>query len=95
VPLPFLKYVNRDFPFIELKVDLYLVAYVHVRFDYSDEQQAEFVKPLKKEIERLRIPVMFLDAIAKGDLRRLSQFKVVERDRDSITLDIPGFGHSS
>jgi hypothetical protein len=94
VPLPSLKYVNRGFPFIEFNVDLYIAASVHVCVDYCNEQQAEFVKPLKKGIEKLRIPVMFLDAIAKGDLRRLSQFKVAERDCHYITLDIPGFGET-
>ena len=92
--LPFLKYVNRGFPFIEFRVDLYVAASVHVRFDDYNEQQAEFAKPLKNEIQKFKVPVTFLHAVAEGDLRRLSQFEVVERDRDYITLDIPGFGET-
>ena len=92
--LPFLKYVNRGFPFIEFRVDLYIAATVHVRFDNYNEQQAEFVKPIKNEIVKFKVPVTFLHALAEGDLRRLSQFRVVERDRDYITLDIPGFGEA-
>ena len=94
LPLPSVKYVNRGFPFIEFNVDLYIAASVHVCVPYCNEQQAEFAKPFKKGIEKLRIPVMFLDAIARGDLRRLSEFKVVERDCHYITLDIPGFGET-
>ena len=91
LPLPFLKYVNRGFPFIEFKVDLYIAASVHVHLDDND-QQAQFAKPLKNEIQKFKVPITFLHALAEGDLRRLNQFKVVERDRDYITLDIPRFG---
>lgn len=92
--LPCLKYVNRGFPFIEFRVDLYIAATVHVRFDNYNEQQAEFVKPIKNEIQKFKVPISFLHALAEGDLRRLNQFKVVERGRDYITLDIPGFGEA-
>jgi len=95
VPLPFLKYVNRGFPFIEFRVDLYIIASVCASFDYgyyTAEQHAEFTKPLKRELEKLRIPILFLYALAKGDLGRMSQCKVVERDNLYVTLDIPDFG---
>ena len=92
LPLPFLKYVNRGFPFIEFRVDLYIAASVHVRLDDDNDQQAQFAKPLKNEIQKFKVPITFLHALAEGDLRRLNQFKVVERERDYITLDIPGFG---
>lgn len=92
LPLPFARYVNRGFPFIEFKVDLYLAASVNVQLNYYDERQLEFVKPLKTEIEKFKVPIILLSAIADGDLKKLSEFKVVERDSYYVTLDVPSFG---
>jgi hypothetical protein len=91
LPLPFARYVNCDIPFIEFKVDLYLAANVFVVFDYYGEQ-VKFVKPLKTEVEKFRVPIILLSPIADGDVKKLSEFKLVERDPYYITLDVPGFG---
>lgn len=90
-PLPSVKYVNRGCPLVEFRVDLYLAA--SLRVELADgERELQFVKCLKREVEKLRVPIGFLDALGNGDLGALGQFKVVERDRQHITLDIPGFG---
>jgi len=92
LPLPFARYINRGFPFIEFKVDLYLTANVNVQLNYYDQRQLEFVKPLKTDIEKFKVPIILLSAIAVGDLKKLNEFKVVEMDSYYITLDVPSFG---
>jgi hypothetical protein len=86
--------VMSSCPFIEFKVDLYIAAKVDVQLNYYDKKQIEFIKPLKTEMEKFRVPIAFLNAIADGDLKKLGQIKVVERDCHYVTLDIPGFGET-
>jgi hypothetical protein len=92
LPLPSLKFVNRGFPFIEFRIDLYLAAKLNIELSFSEAEELELIKPLKEAVEKFRVPVVLLGALADGDLMKLSQFKVLERDRLYITLDIPGFG---
>ncbi len=90
-PVPRVKYVNREFPYLEMDVDLYLAASLHVQLP-GGEVCFQFAKPLEREAEKLKVPIVLLDAIARGDLRLLGKFKVVERDCHYVTLSVPEFG---
>jgi len=90
-PVPRLKYVNRGFPYLEFDVDLYIAASLHVQLP-GGEVCFQFAKPLEREAEKLKVPIVLLDGIARGDLRLLGKFKVVERDYHYVTLSVPEFG---
>jgi hypothetical protein len=90
-PVPRLKYVDRGFPYLEFDIDLHIAASLHVRLS-GEEVRFEFAKVLVKGAEQLKVPVVLLDAIARGDLQLLGKFKVVERDCHYVTLSVPEFG---
>lgn len=91
IPVPRLKYVNRELPYLEIAVDLYINASLNLLLP-AGEARFQFARALEREAEKLKVPVILLDAIARGDLRLLANFKVVERDCHYVTLSVPGFG---
>lgn len=90
-PVPRVKYVSRGLPYLEFDVDLYVAASLHIRLP-AEEVSLQFAKVLEKEAEKLKVPIILLDAVARGDLQLLGKFKVVERDYHYVTLSLPEFG---
>ncbi len=77
VVAPYYKFVTSSHPcYYDFTLDLSLVASVGVEWTKGYHEYFEnciVIEPIKKEIEKFKLPVDFLEAISKGDLSQLEQ----------------------
>jgi hypothetical protein len=91
VVAPYYKFVTSSHPcYYDFTLDLHLVASIEV--DWAEDYQeystnCVVIELIKKEIEKFKLPLDFLEAISQGDL---SQFEQRGRDnRGYYTWHIP------
>jgi hypothetical protein len=85
VPIPKLRYEERDIPQLVIEVSTYLVAAVVVRTTQNNRLITLVGTVGKPEI--LGLPMVFLHALFEKDLGR---FAIVARDASYTTWEIPG-----
>jgi hypothetical protein len=89
VVAPYYKFVTSSHPYYyDFTLDLHLVASIEVDWDYHEYSvNCVVIELIKKEIEKFKLPLDFLEAISQGDL---SQFEQRGRDnRGYYTYHIP------
>jgi len=91
VVVPYYKFVTSSHPYYyDFTLDLHLVASIEVDWTKGYHEYSVncvVIEPIKKEAEKFKLPLDFLEAISKGDL---SQFEQRGRDnRGYYTWHIP------
>ena len=88
---PYYKFVTSSYPYYyDFSLDLHLVASIEVDWTKGYQEYSEncvVIELIKKDVEKFKLPLDFLEAISKGDL---SQFQQRGRDnRGYYTWHIP------
>jgi len=88
VVAPYYKFVTSSHPcYYDFTLDLHLVASIEVDWTEGYHVNCVVIELIKKEIEKFKLPLDFLEAISQGDL---SQFEQRGRDnRGYYTYHIP------
>lgn len=74
---PYYKFVTSSYPYYyDFTLDLHLVASIEVDWTRGYQEYSEncvVIELIKKEIEKFKLPLDFLEAISEGDLSRFQQ----------------------
>jgi len=91
---PYYKFVTPSYPYYyDFSLDLHLVASIEVAWTRGYQKYYEncvVIELIKKDIEKFKLPLDFLEAISEGDLSRFQQ-----RGRDNrgyYTWHLPSLG---
>jgi len=74
---PYYKFVTSSYPYYyDFSLDLHLVASIEVDWARGYQEYSEncvVIELIKKDVEKFKLPLDFLEAISKGDLSRFQQ----------------------
>ena len=93
ITVPYYKFVTSGLPnYYDFSIDLCLLASVEVEWTRQHRPYSEkcvVIELIKKNVEAFKLPLNFLEAVSKNDLK---QFKQTERDnRGYFTWHIPSY----
>ncbi len=81
IVVPYYKFVTSGLPYYyDFTLNLYLAASVEVEWTKHDQDYSAscvVIELIKKDVEKFKLPLHFLEAVSKNDL---NQFKQMERD---------------